>query len=49
VIRGLLDHQTGQPLIKIVTRESTAEELQRFQHPRMPVLEPPLFGVMPAA
>ena len=48
VIRGLLDHQTGQPLVKIVTRESTREELKRFEHPRMPVLEPALFGEMPA-
>ena len=47
VIRGLLDLQTGKPLIKIVTRESSPEELQRFQHPRMPLLETPLFGDMP--
>ena len=43
VIRGLLDNQTESPLIKIVTRESTAEEIQKFQHPRMPVLEAPLY------
>ena len=43
LIRGLLDQQTGQPMVKIVTRDSTAEELARFQHPWMPVLEPPLF------
>ena len=43
VIRGLLERQSGQPLVKIVTRKSTAEELQRFQHPRMPVLDAPLF------
>ena len=47
VIRGLLDRQTGGPLVKIVTRESSAEELERFQHPRMPVIEAPLFGEMP--
>jgi len=43
VIRGLLDRQSGEPLIKIVTRASTPEEIQKFQHPRMPVLEAPLF------
>ena len=47
VIRGLLDYQTGNPLIKIVTRESSREELLRFQHPRMPLIELPLFGPMP--
>jgi len=46
VIRGLLDLQTGQPLIKIVTRESNPEDLERFQHPRMPLLEPPLYGTV---
>ena len=48
VIRGLLDHQSGRPLVKIVTRQSTREERVRFQHPRMPVMETPLFGDMPA-
>lgn len=47
VIRGLLDIQTPQPLIKVVTRASTPEELERFQHPRMPLLEPPLFAPLP--
>lgn len=46
VIRGLLDTQSDTPLIKIVTRESTGEELLRFAHPRMPVLEPPLFEML---
>jgi len=45
VIRGVLDFQTGQPLIKIVTREASREELEKFQHPRMPVLEQPLYAV----
>jgi len=44
VIRGILDRQTGKPVVKIVTRESSREELERFQHPRMPLLEKPLFA-----
>ncbi len=44
VVRGLLDPHDGQPLLKIVTRASTAEELARFEHPRMPLLEAPLFS-----
>ena len=44
VIRGLVDSRSGEPLIRVVTRESTEAELARFQHPRMPVLETPLFG-----
>ena len=43
VIRGLLDHQTRLPLIKVVTRSSTPAEMEQFQHPRMPLLEGPLF------
>ena len=47
VIRGLVDIQTTQPLIKVVTRASTPPELERFQHPRMPLLEVPMFGPLP--
>ena len=43
VIRGVLDHQTRHPLIKVVTRASTPAEMEKFQHPRMPLLESPLF------
>lgn len=48
VIRGLLDIQTTRPLIKVVTRPANPEEMERFQHPRMPVLEPPRFGPLPS-
>ena len=44
VIRGLLDHQTKHLLIKVVTRASTPAEMEHFQHPRMPLLETPLFA-----
>lgn len=47
VIRGLVDARTTLPLIKVVTRASTPEELDRFQHPRMPLLEAPLFEPLP--
>jgi hypothetical protein len=47
VIRGLVDTQTTQPLIKIVTRASGPDEMARFQHPRMPLLEKPLFASLP--
>ncbi|MEX1117735.1 MAG: hypothetical protein WEB60_02980 [Terrimicrobiaceae bacterium] len=43
VLRALLDTQTQAPLIKVVTRASTPQELSHFQHPRMPLLEKPLF------
>lgn len=48
VIRGLLVKDGVHPLIKVVTRASTPEEFARFEHPRMPVLEPPLYGAIPA-
>lgn len=44
VIRGLLDQQTKHLLVKVVTRASTPTEMERFQHPRMPLLDRPLFG-----
>ncbi len=44
IVRGLVDPNDGKPLLKIVTRASTEEELLRFEHPRMPLLEPPLFS-----
>ena len=47
VIRGLVDLQTTKPLIKVATRASTPEELARFQHPRMPLLEVPRFAPPP--
>jgi hypothetical protein len=47
VVRGLVDPNDGKPLLKIVTRASTADELARFEHPRMPVLEAPLVSAEP--
>ena len=47
VIRGLMVQPGTTPLLKIVTRASTGEELQRFEHPRMPLLEEPLFSAAP--
>ena len=41
VMRGLVDSNSGKPLLKIVTRASTAEEYARFEHPRMPLIELP--------
>ena len=49
VIRGLLDIRGGNPLLKVVTRAASAEEWERFQHPRMPLVEEPLFGIFPHA
>lgn len=44
VVRGLLDPNDGKPLLKVVTRASTTEEIARFEHPRMPLIEAPLFN-----
>ena len=44
VIRGLLDPNEGRPLLKIVTRASHADELEQYEHPRMPVIEAPLYS-----
>jgi hypothetical protein len=47
VVRGLVEKSGKTPLLKIVTRASTEEELARFEHPRMPVIEAPLFSAGP--
>jgi hypothetical protein len=47
VIRGVLVPNEGKPLLKIVTRASTEDELQRFEHPRMPLIELPFFSAEP--
>ncbi len=44
VVRGVIDPHGGKPLLKIVTRASTPEELVRYEHPRMPLLELPLIS-----
>ena len=52
VIRGVLVYQTAEPILKVVTRASSREEFLRFDHPRMPLLEPPLFergNILPEA
>jgi hypothetical protein len=47
VIRGLIDSQSGEPLIKVVTRSASEDEQARFQHPRMPLLAGALFPGIP--
>lgn len=47
IVRGIVIVETKSPLLKIVTRASTPEELLRFEHPRMPLLEEPLFSAEP--
>lgn len=47
VIRGLIDPHEGHPLLKVVTRASTASELSHFEHPRMPLIEAPLYSLDP--
>ena len=47
VIRGALDFQTLHPVIKIVTRAANMQEMERFQHPKIPLIGEPLFGPIP--
>jgi hypothetical protein len=43
VIRGLRDARGSVPLLKIVTRAATAEEIAQFRHSRMPVIESAIY------
>ena len=47
VVRGIIEANVEKPLLKIVTRASSVEELRRFEHSRMPLIEPPLFSAEP--
>ena len=43
ILRALLEKKSGKPLIRIVTRASSKDEIRHYQHPRMPLLEKPLY------
>src|SRR4051794_2445240 len=43
VIRGVVDSREGEPLLKVVIRPASDEELTHFEHPRMPLFASPLF------
>jgi len=49
IISALLDHRQSPALLKVVTRPSTAPELARFNHPRLPLLQKRKFPpILPA-
>ena len=39
VISAILDHRENPALLKVVTRPANPEELAKFEHPRLPLLE----------
>ena len=41
VMRGLVDSNSGRPLLKVLTRPATAAEIKFTGHPRMPAIELP--------
>jgi hypothetical protein len=47
VIRGLLEMRSEESLIRVVTRAALPDEIVLFGHPRMPLLEAPLFDPLP--
>ena len=47
VIRGLVGGPPEALQLKVVTRPATPDEVARFEHPRMPLLEPPLHRIDP--
>jgi hypothetical protein len=49
ILRGLIDPNQGRPVLRIVNRPSLPDEIARFQQPRMPVVEAPLFSAAPVA
>lgn len=44
VLRGVMERRDTAPIVRIVTRAATPPEALRFGHPRMPLLEDPLYG-----
>ena len=49
VISALLDHRENPALLKVVTRPSNEDELARFEHPRLPLLQKRKFEPVPPA
>ena len=49
VISALLDHRENPALLKVVTRPSNEDELARFDHPRLPLLQKRKFEPVPPA
>jgi hypothetical protein len=49
VISALLDHREKPALLKVVTRPSNEDELARFEHPRLPLLQKRKFEPVPPA
>ena len=41
VARGIIDSNSGKPLLKMVTRAADPGEYERFEHSRMPIIELP--------
>jgi hypothetical protein len=39
VISAILDHRENPALLKVVTRPANPDELAKFEHPRLPLLE----------
>ena len=44
MVHGAIDSNHGKPLLKIVPRDSSPEQFARFEHPRMPLIEAPIFS-----
>jgi hypothetical protein len=49
VICALLDHRENPTLLKVVTRPANENELDRFEHPRLPLLQKRKFAPVPPA
>ena len=49
VISALLDHRENPALLKVVTRPANEDELARFDHPRLPLLQKRKFEPVPPA
>lgn len=47
VVAALLDHRKTVPILKILTRSSTEAEIQKYEHPRMPLLLSRRFAALP--
>jgi hypothetical protein len=47
VISAILDHRENPALLKVVTRPANAQELSKFEHPRMPLLRMRKFATVP--
>jgi hypothetical protein len=47
IISAILDHRQNPALLKVVTRAANPDEISKFEHPRLPLVQKRKFAAIP--